>query len=191
MLRLVCKAFNGDELCAAEAGTGVGKSLAYLLPAIAWAIRNKERVVVSTNTINLQQQLLDKDIPLVKRILGEDPKVVLVKGRRNYLCLHRLNEALDEMSLFEERDSEILAIKEWSRTTETGSRTDLSFYPEGGKLVPRMLGGGRLPGTAMRTSGGMLCPESAPGGGLGAGPGGQPPPPVLGPRLPPCGIQLR
>ena len=130
MLRLVCTAFNGDELCAAEAGTGVGKSLAYLLPAMAWAIRNKERVVVSTNTINLQQQLMDKDIPLVKRILGEDPKVVLVKGRRNYLCLHRLNESLDEMSLFEEQDQEILAIKEWSRTTETGSRTDLSFYPK-------------------------------------------------------------
>ncbi len=129
MLRLVCKAFNGDELCAAEAGTGVGKSLAYLLPAIAWALRNKERVVVSTNTINLQQQLMDKDIPLVKRILGEDPKVVLVKGRRNYLCLHRLNEALDEMSLFEERDPEIAAIQEWARTTETGSRTDLSFFP--------------------------------------------------------------
>lgn len=129
MLRLVCKAFNGDELCAAEAGTGVGKSLAYLLPAMAWAFRNKERVVVSTNTINLQQQLMDKDIPLVKRILGEDPKVVLVKGRRNYLCLHRLNEALDEMSLFEERDPEIAAIREWARTTETGSRTDLSFYP--------------------------------------------------------------
>ena len=129
MLRLVCKSFNGDELCAAEAGTGVGKSLAYLLPAIAWALRNKERVVVSTNTINLQQQLMDKDIPLVKRILGEDPKVVLVKGRRNYLCLHRLNETLDELSLFEESDPEILAIREWARTTETGSRTDLSFFP--------------------------------------------------------------
>ncbi len=129
MLRLVCKSFNGDELCAAEAGTGVGKSLAYLLPAISWALRNKERVVVSTNTINLQQQLMDKDIPLVKRILGEDPKVVLVKGRRNYLCLHRLNEALDELSLFEEQDPEILAIREWARTTETGSRTDLSFFP--------------------------------------------------------------
>ncbi len=129
MLRLVCKSFNGDELCAAEAGTGVGKSLAYLLPAISWALRNKERVVVSTNTINLQQQLMDKDIPLVKRILGEDPKVVLVKGRRNYLCLHRLNETLDELSLFEEQDPEILAIREWARTTETGSRTDLSFFP--------------------------------------------------------------
>ncbi|HVP18827.1 MAG TPA: helicase C-terminal domain-containing protein, partial [Spirochaetia bacterium] len=129
MLRLVCRSFNGDELSAAEAGTGVGKSLAYLLPAMAWALGNNERVIISTNTINLQQQLMDKDIPLVKRILGEDPKVVLVKGRRNYLCLHRLNEALDEMSLFDERDPEIVAVREWARTTETGSRTDLSFFP--------------------------------------------------------------
>jgi len=129
MLRLVCRAFNGDEICAAEAGTGVGKSLAYLLPAVAWAVQNGERVVVSTNTINLQQQLVEKDIPLVKKVLGQDPKVVLVKGRRNYLCLHRLNEALEEQSLFDERDPDLLAIREWARTTETGSRTDLSFYP--------------------------------------------------------------
>lgn len=129
MLRLVCRAFNGNEICAAEAGTGVGKSLAYLLPAVAWAIQNGERVVVSTNTINLQQQLVEKDIPLVKKVLGQDLKVVLVKGRRNYLCLHRLNEALDELGLFDERDPDLLSIREWARTTETGSRTDLSFYP--------------------------------------------------------------
>jgi ATP-dependent DNA helicase DinG len=129
MLREVCRAFNGDEICAAEAGTGVGKSLAYLLPAVAWAVRNGERVVVSTNTINLQQQLIEKDIPLAKKVLGQDPRVVLVKGRGNYLCVHRLNEALEEMSLYEERDPDILAIREWARTTETGSRTDLSFYP--------------------------------------------------------------
>ena len=129
MLRFVCKAFNGEEICAAEAGTGVGKSLAYLLPALAWANRNAERVVISTNTINLQQQLVEKDIPLVKRILGIDPKVVLVKGRGNYLCLHRLNEAIEEAGLFDERDPELIAIREWARTTETGSRTDLSFYP--------------------------------------------------------------
>jgi ATP-dependent DNA helicase DinG len=129
MLRLVCQAFNGEEICAAEAGTGVGKSIAYLVPAVAWAIQNRERVVVSTNTINLQQQLVEKDIPLVKKILGQDPKVVLVKGRGNYLCLHRLNEALEEQSLFDERDPELLSIREWARTTETGSRTDLSFYP--------------------------------------------------------------
>ena len=129
MLRLVCQAFNGEEICAAEAGTGVGKSIAYLLPALAWAVQNRERVVVSTNTINLQQQLVEKDIPLVKKILGQDPKVVLVKGRGNYLCVHRLNEALEEQSLFDERDPELLSIREWARTTETGSRTDLSFYP--------------------------------------------------------------
>jgi ATP-dependent DNA helicase DinG len=129
MLRLVCQAFNGEEICAAEAGTGVGKSIAYLLPALAWAVQNRERVVVSTNTINLQQQLVEKDIPLVKKILGQDPKVVLVKGRGNYLCLHRLNEALEEQSLFDESDPELLSIREWARTTETGSRTDLSFYP--------------------------------------------------------------
>jgi ATP-dependent DNA helicase DinG len=129
MLRQVCRAFNNDEICAAEAGTGVGKSLAYLVPAVAWAVRNGERVVVSTNTINLQQQLVEKDIPLAKKVLGEDPKVVLVKGRGNYLCLHRLNEALEEMGLFDERDPELLSIREWARTTETGSRTDLSFYP--------------------------------------------------------------
>ncbi len=129
MLRQVCRAFNHDEICAAEAGTGVGKSLAYLVPAVAWAVRNGERVVVSTNTINLQQQLVEKDIPLAKKVLGEDPKVVLVKGRGNYLCLHRLNEAIEEMGLFDERDPELLSIREWARTTETGSRTDLSFYP--------------------------------------------------------------
>jgi ATP-dependent DNA helicase DinG len=129
MLRHVCRAFNGEELCAAEAGTGVGKSLAYLLPAVSWAVKNGERVVVSTNTINLQQQLIEKDIPLAKKVLGVDPKVVLVKGRGNYLCPHRLSEAVEEAGLFDEQDPELLSIREWARTTETGSRTDLSFYP--------------------------------------------------------------
>ena len=130
MLQLVCDAFNGDEIAAVEAGTGVGKSLAYLLPAVSWAVSNGERVVVSTNTINLQQQLVEKDIPLVKRILDENPKVVLVKGRGNYLCLNRMREVLDELSLFKEENGELEAIREWSRTTQTGSRTDLSFYPD-------------------------------------------------------------
>jgi ATP-dependent DNA helicase DinG len=132
MLRAVCDAFNGDGILAVEAGTGVGKSLAYLLPALAWASRNGERVVVSTNTINLQQQLLEKDIPLVKRILAADglePRVALVKGRGNYLCLHRLAEAVEETTLFEEPDPELAAIREWALTTSTGDRTDLSFFP--------------------------------------------------------------
>jgi ATP-dependent DNA helicase DinG len=129
MLRVVAECFNGGEIAALEAGTGVGKSLAYLLPAVAWTAANKDRVVVSTNTINLQQQLVEKDIPLAKKILGEDPKVVLVKGRGNYLCLNRMRDALDELSLFKEEDGELEAIREWARTTETGSRTDLSFFP--------------------------------------------------------------
>jgi ATP-dependent DNA helicase DinG len=132
MLRAVCDAFNGDGILAVEAGTGVGKSLAYLLPALAWAARNGERVVVSTNTINLQQQLIEKDIPLVKRVLAHDrldPRVALVKGRGNYLCLHRLAEAVEETTLFEEADPELAAIAEWGLTTSTGDRADLSFYP--------------------------------------------------------------
>lgn len=132
MLRAVCDAFNGDGILAVEAGTGVGKSLAYLLPALAWAARNGERIVVSTNTINLQQQLMEKDIPLVKRVLaldGLEARVALVKGRGNYLCLHRLAEAVEETTLFDEPDSELAAIGEWALTTSTGDRTDLSFYP--------------------------------------------------------------
>jgi ATP-dependent DNA helicase DinG len=130
MLKVVSESFNGDEIAALEAGTGVGKSLAYLLPTVSWAVRNDDRIVVSTNTINLQQQLVEKDIPLAKRILQADPKVVLVKGRGNYLCLNRLREALDEMSLFKEENGDIETIREWSRTTATGSRTDLSYFPD-------------------------------------------------------------
>jgi len=129
MLKSVCEAFNADHLCIAEAGTGVGKSLAYLLPVLKWVMLNDERVVVSTATINLQQQLLEKDIPLVKKILDSDLKVVLQKGRGNYICLRRLADALEELSLLEDEDEEIRAIGDWAVTSETGSRSDLSFYP--------------------------------------------------------------
>jgi ATP-dependent DNA helicase DinG len=129
MLERVCAAFNDDRIIIAEAGTGVGKSLAYLIPAMFWVKQNRERVVVSTATINLQEQLLEKDIPLVQKLTGERIEVALIKGRGNYLCLTRLAEALEESSLFEERNEELTAIKEWSLTSPTGARTDLSFYP--------------------------------------------------------------
>ena len=129
MLKMVCKCFNQASIAIAEAGTGVGKSLAYLLPVVDWVTKNKERVVISTATINLQQQLVDKDIPLVKRILNKRPKVVLVKGRGNYLCLARLKEASEEFIFFQEKNDELESIKEWSLTTKTGSKDDLSFYP--------------------------------------------------------------
>jgi len=129
MLKFVCGAFNQGQLRIAEAGTGVGKSLAYLLPAFQWVVENDERVVISTATINLQQQLVEKDIPLVSRILGTDPGTMLVKGRGNYLCLNRVREALEENSLFQEEDEELKAIAGWSETTTTGSRSELPFYP--------------------------------------------------------------
>lgn len=130
MLRRVAQAFNEDRLCVAEAGTGVGKSLAYLIPAFAWAEKNDERVIISTATINLQQQVIEKDIPLVRKLLGSEVYAVLVKGRGNYLCLNRLDEAVEEEStLFSEPSDELNAVREWSRTTATGSKTDLPFYP--------------------------------------------------------------
>lgn len=129
MLRLVTRAFNDEEICAAEAGTGVGKSLAYLLPAIAWATRNRERVVVSTATINLQQQLLEKDIPAAAAALGVEVRAVLMKGRGNYLCPRRVREAVQENSLFQEEDEELAGIAAWAGETDTGSRSDLPFYP--------------------------------------------------------------
>jgi len=130
MLKLTTRGFNEDLICLSEAGTGIGKSLAYLIPAFSWVLRNEERVVVSTATINLQQQLIEKDIPLVKRLFGSDPVVVLVKGRSNYLCLTRLRESSSELSLFDEVNENLNAIVEWSLTTVTGSRSDLSFFPD-------------------------------------------------------------
>ncbi|MFP4329388.1 MAG: helicase C-terminal domain-containing protein [Spirochaetaceae bacterium] len=129
MLKMVARAFNDEQILAAEAGTGVGKSLAYLIPAVAWATTNRERVVVSTATINLQQQLLEKDIPAAAAALGVSVRAVLMKGRGNYLCPRRLREALEEQDLFSEEDGELEAIAEWASVTETGSRSDLTFYP--------------------------------------------------------------
>ncbi|MFP3089070.1 ATP-dependent DNA helicase DinG [Treponema sp. TIM-1] len=129
LMRLIIRGFNEDALVAAEAGTGVGKSFAYLLPSLVFALENNERIVLSTATIPLQQQLFDKDIPLVTAALNKKIKVVLIKGRGNYLCRRRLYDALREQSLFEEDDNDIRAILAWSEITKTGSRSDLSFMP--------------------------------------------------------------
>ena len=132
MLDAVAEGFNTDKIVAVEAGTGVGKSLAYLLPAFEWAAVNEERVVISTATINLQQQLIDKDIPLVQELLSQNIKTALVKGRANYLCIRRLEEALEENVLFREENDEFQTINEWAESTKTGSKSDLFFLPEEG-----------------------------------------------------------
>lgn len=129
--RLFAQGFNEDGVVMAEAGTGVGKSFAYLVPAILWASSNKERVVVSTATINLQQQLFENDIPLVQRALGTSVKATLVKGRRNYLCPHRLTDELKDVTM----DStipvdQLNAIADWSQATRTGDVSELGFIPD-------------------------------------------------------------
>lgn len=131
MMRSVADAFNHRGVAVIEAPTGVGKTLAYLLPAILWSTRNKERVVVSTRTINLQEQIIHKDIPAIARALKEKFTAVLVKGRNNYLCLRKLERALTEASLFEDASTQRMLnhISAWSETTEDGSLSDLSFVP--------------------------------------------------------------
>jgi len=126
----VATAFNQNTVALIEAGTGTGKTLAYLIPALLWAVRNDQRVVISTNTINLQEQLIKKDIPLLQRHAATEFSACLVKGRGNYLCLRKLEGALDEPSLFPDKGAEELqAIASWSETTRSGCLSDLSFHP--------------------------------------------------------------
>jgi ATP-dependent DNA helicase DinG len=131
MLRAVAQRFNEGGVTVVEAGTGTGKSLAYLLPAARWAQENRERTVLSTNTINLQEQLAGKDLPLVRRLLGEDVRWALVKGRGNYVSIRRaLLAAEGQESLFEEdRTEEVKGLLAWIRSTDDGSLADLSHPP--------------------------------------------------------------
>lgn len=129
LLEHICRVFNKNQIGIFEAGTGVGKSYAYLIPAILWAVNNKERIIISTGTINLQQQLAEKDIPAAVRITGRKVNYVLVKGRQNYLCMRRLNDTLAEPDLFADNTDELIQIKEWATQSDTGSRSDLAFNP--------------------------------------------------------------
>ena len=131
MLEVVTHQFNQGGVAIIEAGTGTGKSLAYLLPAAYWSRNNKERTVISTNTINLQEQLTTKDLPLV-RALGGDVEWALVKGRGNYVSIRRALLASDaQHSLFDDdRSDEMTALLSWLKTTTDGSLSDLPFTPE-------------------------------------------------------------
>jgi ATP-dependent DNA helicase DinG len=134
MAAYVADVFNDGGVALLEAGTGVGKSFAYLVPAILWAISNDERTVVSTNTINLQEQLVGKDLPLLARALSTPDRPVryaLLKGWRNYVCLSRMQHARASFgSLLEpDRRDELDTLHHWSQTTTDGSRSDLTFTP--------------------------------------------------------------
>src|SRR6059058_5107116 len=110
MAAAVEEAFTAGHHLLVEAGTGVGKSFAYLLPAIELAVKHKKRVVISTHTISLQEQLIDKDIPLLQSVYPDEFTAVLVKGRSNYLCRRRLEQTRGRQNyLFEyERQRESL-----------------------------------------------------------------------------------
>ena len=129
LVKEISKTFNDDGIGVFEAGTGVGKSFAYLIPSMLWAINNKERVVISTGTINLQQQLSEKDIPQAEKIIGKKVKSILVKGRQNYVCLRRLSEVGAERDLFSDETEIFDKIASWAKESKTGSKSDLSFMP--------------------------------------------------------------
>ncbi|MFN2168529.1 MAG: exonuclease domain-containing protein, partial [Anaerolineae bacterium] len=156
MLRAVADAFNDADHLLIEAGTGTGKGLAYLLPAIAWAVQNRRRVVISTNTINLQDQLYTKDIPDLLAIFadlrdGQVPppagdvepshflqfaqqasalRVALMKGRANYLCPRRLDAMRSRTDLNEDELRVLARVLVWLAQTTTGDRAEL-FLPSG------------------------------------------------------------
>ncbi|MEP6740911.1 MAG: DEAD/DEAH box helicase, partial [bacterium] len=131
MARAVMRAFEERRHLIVEAGTGTGKTLAYLVPAVAAALGGRGRVIISTGTKNLQEQLMEKDIPFLQRILPKSFDAAYMKGRNNYVCLHRLGRAegspvldgLDEVDYFDE-------VTHWSKSSETGDRAELSNLPE-------------------------------------------------------------
>ena len=127
----VARTLQGSGRLVIEAGTGVGKSLAYLIPAVLQAVRSKCKAVISTHTIALQEQLIYKDIPLVQKLLPIEFEAVLLKGRHNFLCGLRLDRALSQASdLFNaEQRGELERIREWSFVTRNGSLSDFTVQP--------------------------------------------------------------
>jgi DNA polymerase-3 subunit epsilon/ATP-dependent DNA helicase DinG len=132
MARQVAEAFSHNDHLLIEAGTGTGKSLAYLLPAALWALANDARVVVATNTINLQEQLLDKDLPQTAALLvemGLPPlRSALLKGRQHYLCTRRFHEWRASHRLSPVELAVLAKVLVWLPTTRTGDDSELSLF---------------------------------------------------------------
>jgi len=133
----VARALQSGEHLAVEAGTGVGKSLAYLIPAILFAVAQKKKAIVSTHTINLQEQLTEKDLPMLAAVLGSLPvplkfNFTMLKGRANYLCTRRLHKAMQQSgNLFTSSEAEELQrIADWAKETTDGSLSDFEVEPD-------------------------------------------------------------
>lgn len=133
MATAVESALHDSRHLMVEAGTGVGKSFGYLLPAIDFAVKYKKKVVISTHTISLQEQLIDKDIPLIQSVYPDEFTAVLVKGRSNYLCQRRLEQAKQRQNMLfddERQLNSLWAVEEWAAKTREGSLADLATAPE-------------------------------------------------------------
>lgn len=116
-----------------EAGTGTGKTFAYLVPALL----SKKKVIVSTGTKNLQEQLFHRDLPLVKKALGSNSRVALLKGRANYLCTHRLSQHRGNSTLLEKQTlDELSQVRKWASTTKSGDIAELTSLAEDAKVIP-------------------------------------------------------
>jgi ATP-dependent DNA helicase DinG len=138
MARAIEKAFEDKRHLIVEAGTGTGKTLAYLLPALRLARERQQRVIISTGTKNLQEQLFFKDVPFLESILGP-LKVCYMKGRGNYLCKHKLYALRDSPLLSGlEEISQFHAIAAWEKTTVTGDRAEIDALPESSALWPKL-----------------------------------------------------
>jgi len=135
MAEAVEEAIADMQVLIAEAGTGTGKTFAYLVPAL----QSGKRVIVSTGTKNLQDQLFHRDLPRVREVLGARLRTSLLKGRANYLCLYRLDQTHKDGRLTSrEQVGQLQALREWSRRTDSGDRGEFAEVPEDSPLWPRV-----------------------------------------------------
>lgn len=129
MARAVSHALHNRKILLSEAGTGTGKSLAYLVPALLWSCKQNRRVLVATNTINLQEQLWQKDIPLLQKALEIPFRVSLLKGRQNYICLRRFFQLLSQAGNLTPEEAVLIArILVWLQKTDSGDRAELALF---------------------------------------------------------------
>lgn len=137
IVALAARAFNEQKHLLIEAGTGTGKSLAYLLPAIYWAVENNSRVVVATHTINLQEQLWQKDLPVIKEITGLEFQEALVKGRNNYICLRKWEQKKRQPEALTTAEKLFLArLQIWLTETLEGDRSEINLNARESALWP-------------------------------------------------------
>lgn len=131
MAESIATAFEERKHLLVEAGTGTGKTLAYLIPAISQSIKTKKRIIISTGTKNLQEQLMEKDIPFLQQVLPKKFSAAYMKGRANYACIYRLHKSDDQPILdgIGEIDN-FREVRDWSRETRTGDRAELTHLPE-------------------------------------------------------------